>query len=148
MLFALLVVPLAEIALFIVVGGRIGLWPTLALVLAAVVAGAAILRRPGLARVPLRPVPGANLLSGLMPVAEEAARLVAGVLLIVPGFLSDVVGIALLIPPVRRALIAALGRRVAATATMASAQATIIEGEFVDLGTRPADTPRPPLTRH
>ncbi len=145
-LFAILALPLIEIALFILVGGRIGLWPTLALVVVAVLAGAAILRTPGLARVPLRPVPGEGLLPRLMPVAEEAARLFAGLLLIVPGFLSDAVAIALLIPPLRRALIAAIGRRVAGRTP--SASATIIEGEFTDLDEGHPVRPRPPLTRH
>jgi len=146
LLIALLALPMIEIALFILVGGWIGLWPTLALVVLAAIVGGMVLRRPGLMRVPLRPVPGGNLLSGVMPVAEEAARLLAGVLLIVPGFLSDAVAIVLLIPPLRRALISALGRRVAGRAPAASA--TVIEGEFVDLDEPKDVTPHHPLTRH
>lgn len=149
LLIALLALPMVEIALFIVVGGWIGLWPTLALVVASALAGGAILRQPGLRRVPLRPGPGGSLLSGVMPVAEEAARLLAGLLLILPGFLSDALAIVLLIPPLRRALIGALGRRMAASAPASFNRTTIIDGEFVDLDSRPLQAdPPPPLTRH
>lgn len=147
-LIALLVLPLSEIALFIVVGGWIGLWPTLALVLIAAIAGVLILRRPGVVHLPLRGAPGAGLLSSLMPVAEGAARVLAGVLLIVPGFLTDGLALALLVPPVRRALIGAIGRWMTAHATGAPEQSIIIEGEFVDLESGKADPHRPPLTRH
>lgn len=145
-LIAILALPMIEIALFILVGGWIGLWPTLALVVLAAVAGGMILRRPGLTRVQLRPGSGESLLAGVMPVAEEAARLFAGLLLVVPGFLSDAVAIVLLIPPFRRAIIAALGRRVTGPAPAASA--TIIDGAFVDLDDPPPVTPRHTLTRH
>jgi UPF0716 protein FxsA len=147
-LIAILALPMVEIALFILVGGWIGLWPTLALVVLAAVAGGMILRRPRLTRAQLRPVPGGNLLSGVMPVAEEAARMLAGLLLIAPGFLSDAVAILLLIPPLRRALIAALGRRMVGTGPVPRTHETVIEGEFVDLDDPQPVTRRPPLTRH
>lgn len=146
LLIAILALPMIEIALFILVGGWIGLWPTLALVVLAALAGGMILRHPGLTRAQLRRGPGGNLLAGVMPVADEAARLLAGLLLILPGFLSDAVALLLLVPPLRRAMIAALGRRVAGQASAASA--TVIEGEFIDLDDAHPDSPRPPLTRH
>lgn len=145
---AVLALPLLEIALFILVGGWIGLWPTLTLVVASVLAGAAILRTPGLARVPLRPVPGESLVSRVMPVAEEAARLVAGLLLILPGFVSDALAVVLLIAPLRRALIAALGRRMLREAPIAKARDAVIDGDFVDLDDTPPTHPPQRLTRH
>ncbi|MCX7644662.1 MAG: FxsA family protein [Rhodobacteraceae bacterium] len=112
-LFALfLLVPLIEIALFIQVGGLIGLWPTLGIVVATAVAGTWLVRREGLkALAELRRAfetlgdPGA-------PLAHGAAILLAGALLITPGFFTDTVGFLLLVPQVRAALFRWLSRRI------------------------------------
>jgi UPF0716 protein FxsA len=96
--------PILEIALFIVVGGAIGVLPTLMLVVLAAAAGIGVIR-----------MQGANALARLQaaidrgddpagPIAEGAIKAVAGVLLVVPGFFTDAVGLLLLVPPVRRAL--------------------------------------------
>lgn len=99
-------VPIIEIALFIQVGGLIGLWPTLAIVIVTAVAGTALVRTQGLATLQrLRE----NLARGsdpVGPIAHGALILVAGVLLLTPGFFTDAVGLALLVPPVRQRLIA------------------------------------------
>lgn len=103
--FMLLLIPiLAEIALFILVGKAIGVLATLGLVVAAMVAGALILRSLGpktvekvRADLAIRRVPA-------RPIAEGAATAVAAILLIVPGFLSDMLGLLLLIPGVREGL--------------------------------------------
>ena len=102
------VFPLAEIALFVVIGGWIGVWPTLALVVLAAVAGVTILRGRGLsaARALRRPM------AGLQPVADGALIAIAGVLLILPGFLSDAMALLLLIPPLRRMLITTVATRI------------------------------------
>jgi UPF0716 protein FxsA len=97
----LLVVPIIEIALFIEVGGRIGTWPTVAIVVLTAVVGTVMLRRQGLAA--LRGLQH-RLAAGENPgrvLADGAMILVAGVLLITPGFLTDAVGLALLVPAVR-----------------------------------------------
>jgi UPF0716 protein FxsA len=97
-----LLLPIIEIALFIKVGQTIGLWPTLALVIGAAVLGGVLLRQQGLSvLMQLR----GNVAAGRMPaqtIADAALIGVAAVLLVLPGFLSDVVGLGLLIPPVRR----------------------------------------------
>src|SRR5262252_10200130 len=103
--------PLAEILVLIAVADQIGVaWTLLALALSAVlgvvvirVLGAASLAqlRDALAR---REPPAGALVRG-------ACVLIAGMLLIVPGFLSDIVALLLLIPPVRATLIGALWRR-------------------------------------
>lgn len=105
-------VPLIEIALFIQVGGLIGLWPTLGLVLATALAGTWLMRREGLkALADLRRSletlgdPGA-------PLAHGAAILFAGALLLTPGFLTDTVGFLLLVPQVRAAIFRWLGKRI------------------------------------
>jgi len=106
-LFVLLVaVPIIEIALFIQVGGLIGLWPTLAIVIATAAAGAWLMRAQGrgtLIELQRRLDQGGDPRG---PMAHGALILVAGVLLLTPGFFTDAVGLALLVPPVRAVVIA------------------------------------------
>lgn len=94
-------VPLIEIAVFIQVGGLIGLWPTIAIVIATAFAGTALLRHQGLATL-RRAQESLN--RGEMPLREVfdgACLLVAGVLLLTPGFVTDATGLLLFLPPVR-----------------------------------------------
>lgn len=100
MLF-LVILPLAELAVLIQVGSLIGAPATILLVLATSFAGAALVRREGRrAWRDLRAV----LDTGRWP-GDEVARgslvILGGVLLLLPGFLTDVVGFLLLVPPVR-----------------------------------------------
>ncbi|HEX2375478.1 MAG TPA: FxsA family protein [Actinomycetota bacterium] len=105
---AFILVPLAELAVLIAVGDVIGVLPTLALLLVVSVAGAWLAKREGLvtwARFQRA------LSEGRVPtveVADGAMILLAGALLLTPGFLTDVAGILLLLPPTR-----ALARRLA-----------------------------------
>jgi UPF0716 protein FxsA len=106
---ALLLWPVAELAVLIEVGSHAGFWLTLLLLLAGVVAGALVLRAVGVAairRPPAQARPGAA--PGAAPTgrpgAETALMVLAGLLLAVPGFLADVAGLALLVPPLRRSL--------------------------------------------
>ncbi|HSW09291.1 MAG TPA: FxsA family protein [Bacillota bacterium] len=95
-------VPLAEIALLIEVGRRIGLPATLALVLLTAAAGAVLARRQGLAVV--RSI-GDDLSRGELPAVglmDGALILIGGILLVTPGFLTDAAGLLLLVPAVRR----------------------------------------------
>lgn len=104
-LFALFIlVPLIEIALFIQVGGWLTLWPTLAIVVATAVIGTWLVRQQG-ARV-MRDMQRAmeELGDPLAPLAHGAMILFAGALLLTPGFLTDAVGFALLVPAVRKAV--------------------------------------------
>ena len=150
-LIAFGLIPLIEIALFVIVGQWIGVWATLGLVVLAVLVGSMILRNRGLAAAT-----GLRRFSGLQPVAEEALIAVAAVLLILPGFLTDIVALALLTPPLRRALIAAVAVRVTVRSAGFGARPAdqVIDGEFIDLDTPPTDTTaRPPIggsgwTRH
>jgi UPF0716 protein FxsA len=105
---AFVVVPLAELAVIIAVGDVLGLLPTLALLLLVSVAGAWLAKREGLAAWQRFQV---ALTQGRVPtveVADGAMILLAGALLLTPGFLTDVAGILLLLPPTR-----ALARRLA-----------------------------------
>ena len=99
--FIFVLVPIIEIALFIEVGGAIGLWPTLAIVVLTALVGSALMRSQGLATLATLQN---NLRTGddpINPIAHGALILVAGVLLLTPGFFTDSVGLALLVPPVR-----------------------------------------------
>ena len=104
-LFLLFVgVPIVEIGLFIQVGGAIGLWPTLAIVILTALVGTTLMRWQGmmtLRRLQDTLAAGQNPAD---PIAQGAMILIAGVLLLTPGFFTDAVGLSLLLPPVRVAL--------------------------------------------
>jgi UPF0716 protein FxsA len=111
LLAGLIVVPLAEIAVLIKVGGWLGLGPTLALIILTAVVGAWIVRRQGLAV--LRRAQQ-QMQQGSMPIAEVfegCCLLIAGALLLAPGFLTDLAGAVLLLPPVRGLLYRRLRRQ-------------------------------------
>ena len=108
-------VPLIEIAIFIEVGGAIGVWPTVAIVLLTALLGATLLRVQGLAT--WRRAEEA-MRRGEPPVAEmlDGVFLIAAALLMVtPGLFTDCVGFLLLIPPIRRAIGRFAARRIAAS---------------------------------
>lgn len=97
----LLALPIAEIAVFILVGQYIGLWPTLGLILLTAITGSILLRVQGfglLARIREETrqgrVPGRELVHGVM-------IFFAGILLLTPGFITDTLGVLLFIPAVR-----------------------------------------------
>ena len=110
--FLLLTIPILEIAVFILVGREIGLWPTLGFVLLTAVAGSVMLRWQGLATVNrLR----ADLAAQQIParaLGDGALLIVAGLLLLTPGFVTDAIGFSLFLPPVRNALYQFLASRV------------------------------------
>jgi UPF0716 protein FxsA len=148
-----ILVPLAELAVIIVVGKSIGVLATLLLLLVFSVFGAWLAKREGLAtwrrfqlamaegRVPTREV------------ADGAMVMLAGALLLVPGFLTDVLGLVLLIPASRalaRRLVPALARRRASrrgritVAGSSSTSSTKVTWGRPELGERPPAPPREP----
>lgn len=105
LLILFILIPIIEIALFIQVGGFLGLWPTLAIVVLTAMIGTSMLRRQGIstmARLQSSMQTGENPVD---PIVHGALILVSGVLLLTPGFFTDGIGFALLIPPIRSALI-------------------------------------------
>lgn len=108
---ALLVVPIVEIAVFVEVGGAIGLWPTLAVVVATALAGGALLRFQGLATLARARAALARNEMPLREVIDGVFLLVAGVLLLTPGFVTDGAGFVLFVPGVRAGIRALLARR-------------------------------------
>jgi len=97
-------IPLVEIYLLVKVGSYLGAETTIAIVLLTGFAGAYLARRQGLST--MRRVQS-NMAQGIAPAGEMVDALlilVAGVLLLTPGFVSDAVGILLLIPQFRAVL--------------------------------------------
>jgi UPF0716 protein FxsA len=138
LLLIFLAIPIVEIALFIQVGGMIGLWPTLGLVILTAVAGVALIRMQGLqAMRRLR----TSLEAGgdpTGPIADGAMILGAGVLLLVPGFFTDLLGLVLLAPATRAAVLRGAAARLKTRGAVFAGTAGVqrrsrgdtIEGEF------------------
>ncbi|MEM8540205.1 MAG: FxsA family protein [Pseudomonadota bacterium] len=101
--FLLLIIPLLEIAAFVVIGGEIGVFYTLALIVVTAIIGSILLRIQGfglLAKIQ------ADMNSGKVPARELVHGLmimIAGVLLLTPGFVTDSCGFLLFVPPLRDA---------------------------------------------
>lgn len=146
---AFLMVPIIEIALFIQVGGLIGLWPTLAIVVLTAILGTFMVKQQG--RLALRNLQTSfsRLENPGEPLAHGAMILVSGALLLTPGFFTDAVGFALLLPPVREAVFRYLRSRVKVTSFQMGAEVhrhpeqhrpqpenrpgDVIEGEFTEV---------------
>lgn len=132
-LVAVIALPVVEIALFIKSAQWLGLLPTIAGAIAAGAIGLALVRRQGFELL-LRT--RAQFDRGEVPVREVFDGLclaVAGVLLVLPGFFSDIVAILLLLPPVRAVLRLALLSRAAPGAAPHPASKTgpqVIEAEY------------------
>jgi UPF0716 protein FxsA len=139
-LLLVLLFPLLELAVLIKVGSTIGVLPTLLLVIGTAVLGSVLLRVAGVATAWRA---REKLARGELPEQEVIEGLliaVGGGLLLLPGFISDVIGLLCLIPFTRRLLIAGLLRRIQAQAerqrafaddlSAAPRQANVIEGEY------------------
>lgn len=109
---AFVAVPLIEIALFIQVGGWLGLWPTLAIVVVTAALGTALVRAQGRLAIGQLRSQFERLDDPTEPLAHGAMILVAGALLLTPGFFTDAVGFALLAPPVRSLVFRYIAARV------------------------------------
>ncbi len=132
-LLLFILTPIVEIGLFIEVGGLIGLWPTLGLVVATAVIGTALLRRQGLATMHSA---RESLARGEFPVNEVfdgACLLASGLLLLTPGFVTDFVGALLLTPIFRAAIRGPILRRLMSR----TRDDSTIDGEFQEI--RPTD---------
>lgn len=140
-----IVIPIVEIALFIQVGGFIGLWPTLAIVIVTAMAGTYLVKRQGLAEL-ARIQNSLNTLDNpTRPLAHGAMILASGLLLLTPGFFTDAVGFLLLIPGVRDKVMQVVRDRIDVKSfTMGQnpngpsqpAQDDILEAEYVEVPPR------------
>lgn len=147
---ALVGVPLIEIAAFIEVGSAIGLWSTLAVIIVTAIVGTALLRHQGLSTLHSA---RCEVEAGRMPVREVfdgICILAAGAFLLTPGFVTDAVGLALMVPLVRTML----GHRLRQMATArgytdfraqprnqpgTTSHVTTMEGEFHEIEDTPPD---------
>ena len=139
-----IVVPIAEIYVLIQLGQTIGYPPTIALLLLDSVLGAVLLRSQGRAAwVRLHRALAAGRLPG-REVLDGALVIFGGALLLTPGFLTDILGLILLLPPtralVRRTLVARFSGRLVASAT-AGAQSRM--GRMFRFETGAGGGPRP-----
>ncbi|RHW77786.1 FxsA family protein [Colwellia sp. RSH04] len=113
LLFVLfIIVPIIEITVIMQVGELLGVWPTVAIVILSAWLGAKYVRQQGIET--LQSVQG-KMAQGEMPSNEIVTGLmllVAGVLLVTPGFVTDIFGLSLLIPSVRRAIAAQVQKNI------------------------------------
>lgn len=109
---AFLAVPLIEIALFIQIGGAIGLFSTLAIVVFTAILGTWLVRTQGAMALGDLRKSFNDLNDPTEPLAHGAMILFSGALLLTPGFFTDGVGFALLMPPVRMALLKYARKRI------------------------------------
>ena len=152
LLLAFLTVPLVEIALFIQIGSAVGLWPTLAVVVLTAFVGTWLVRTQGAMAMGQLRASFSRLDDPTEPLANGAMILIAGVLLLTPGFFTDAVGLALLMPPVRRGVFSYLRTRVhverfdmgpGGPRTRPGQRPDIIEGEYYVDDHEDRSAPRP-----
>jgi UPF0716 protein FxsA len=109
--FILIILPMIEIALFVVIGGQIGVLGTILAVIATGVIGAAVLSRQGLATFERM---NRNLEAGEIPLREVFdgfLMVIAAVLMITPGFATDAIGFLLTVPALRDVMAQTIQKR-------------------------------------
>ena len=126
-ILAFVVLPMIEIALFVVVGGAIGLWLTLGVIFATGFLGVNLLQRQNQRhKAP----------ETLVWVGHRILLVLAAILLILPGLLTDAIGVLLLIRPVRSILISLITIKVLTQFGDFSQQRRddgILDGEYTDV---------------
>ncbi len=111
LLILFVAVPIIEISVLLRVGASIGVFNTIGFVIFTAVLGAWLVREQGFATInKVREETNAGRVPA-MPMAEGIALLIAGAVLLTPGFMTDAFGFALLIPPIRRGIIAWVASR-------------------------------------
>ena len=99
-----IIIPIIEISVLMQVGELLGMWPTIGIVILSAWIGAKYVRQQGIAtlqsvqtKMAQGEMPSSEIVMGLM-------LLVAGVLLVTPGFVTDIFGLSLLVPSIRHAI--------------------------------------------
>ncbi len=129
-LLAVILIPIVEIYLFIKIGSQIGAFTTIFLVFFTAVVGVYYARyegintlRSGMTQIIKNQIPAHELISG-------AAIAFAAILLIIPGFATDLIGFLLIIPITRKLILGRLNKKFENKETKKS---NFIEGEFEDI---------------
>ena len=124
LLFVLfIIIPIIEISVLMQVGELLGMWPTIGIVILSAWLGAKYVRQQGLAtmqsvqaKMAQGEMPSSEIVTGLM-------LLVAGVLLVTPGFVTDIFGLSLLVPSVRQVIAASVQKHINVNAHVAGNRA-------------------------
>ena len=134
LLIAFIAVPIIEIALFIQIGGFLGLFPTLAIVVLTAIAGTYLVRTQGLSILSQLQSRFREMNDPSEPLVHGAMILFSGALLLTPGFFTDFIGFLLLIPNVRAAIFQKGRERInmqkANFETRFSSSQNVYEGEY------------------
>ncbi len=140
----LIVVPIAEIIVLIEIGSLFGTLATILLIVFTAVAGTALIRHQGLGAIKRMRQGAAHNSPNATPFIDGFFLLISGLLLITPGFLTDIAGFILLIPPLRAIISAQIWRRVRNSSSMHTHtypshdfaqqhESSEIEGSFVEI---------------
>jgi UPF0716 protein FxsA len=129
----ILAVPLIEIGLFVTLGSAIGLWPTLAWVLFSAALGLFVLKRVALSGAVSLSRDMREMGDPLSPLAHRVMLVMAGGLLLLPGFMTDALGLLLLLKPVRLGVIALIARRIRVVPVHTPSTADAIEGDWSEV---------------
>jgi UPF0716 protein FxsA len=163
----LLAFPLVEIGILIRVGQALGFWRLALIVLGTALIGTAVIRRIGISVLQKTMSRIESGRGGLEPMFEGLLLALAGVLLILPGLISDALGLLLLIPPVRHFIMRSglpklfttsifrtevfegrfEARRRPPDPAPREEPGVVIEGEYERLAEEPIDPPRHPAPR-
>jgi len=154
--FAFVAVPIIEIALFIQLGGAIGVWATLGIVILTAAIGTVLVREQGRQALMNLRSSFSELNDPSEPLAHGAMILLAGALLLTPGFFTDAVGFALLVPAFRKAAFNYIRNRVqvqsfqmgAQTSRQYSARDDIIDTEYHEVKDGEDVPPHPKSPTH
>jgi UPF0716 protein FxsA len=146
LLLLFILMPIAEIALLLQVGDMIGGWNTVGLIIVTAFVGAYLVRQEGLStlqkaqqKMANNEVPGKEMMEGLMLV-------IAGVLLVTPGFITDIIGFLFVLPLSRQLMAGQLAKQMTVRAVQGGNQSFYysntqqrpgnegdpIEGEYTD----------------
>ena len=130
LLLSIILIPIIEIYLFIKIGSQIGAFKTIFLILFTAVVGVYYAKheglntiKSGLTNMVRNQIPAYELISG-------AAIAFAAILLIIPGFATDILGFLLIFPPTRRLLFNRISKNYESKKTE---KKNFIEGEFEDI---------------
>jgi UPF0716 protein FxsA len=154
--FLFVLMPVIEMFLLIKVGGVIGVWYTIGLVLFTAVIGVTLLKKQGLRTLFNAQTKAAQGEMPLVEIAEGFMLAIAGALLLTPGFVTDTIGFLLLTPGVRQVIARKLGAQLIRPVNMGGqggfyyssmrrpneerSGETVIDGEFEEVSSKTRDT--------